>query len=189
MQIRFAPRRGTLEMEISGIVGGGPLSRWFAGEVREIPDDQVIAFSGYDGVTRQIKAVDAIFSCGPDFTDAKTTRNPLYACADCGAVPEAESFLNRFNGTMVCYNVDSDPAKDRLCTACYLARYPQFVVTHRSDGCPEEILAAAQERSAKVSKVPSSPTLASPVAAPVAATAPSRFERAKDVRPETTEEK
>lgn len=149
MQIRFTPRRGTLEMEISGIIGGGPLAKWFAGEVREVPDDQIVAFSGHDGVTRQVKAVDVIFSCGPDFTDAKTGRNPLFACVDCGAVPEAESFLNRFSGQMVAYNVESDPAKPRLCTACYLARYPEYIVTHRGDGCPEEILAQAQERAAK----------------------------------------
>lgn len=167
MQIRFQPRRGTAEMDISGIVGGHPLARWSAGDVREIGDDEQVMFTGHDGVTQPARAIDVVLSAGPDFVDARTGKNPLHSCHDCGVEALDDAHLDRFKGEMVPYRVDSDPNKPRLCVACYLARHPHYIVSHRANGVPEELLQQAQERAAKAREPEPKPVAkAAPKAAP-----------------------
>lgn len=168
MQIAFTPRRGTPEMDISGIQGGSALARWRAGEVRQIGDDQNVAFQGPDGVVRMARAIDVVFSCGPDFVDAKTGKNPQFTCADCAEHALDDSHLDRLRGVMVPYRVDCDASKPRLCVACYLGRYPQHIVAHRTAGLSEEVIAQAQERARKAQTPKPQPAPAKPDAAPAA---------------------
>ena len=145
MRIRFQPRRGTPVIELRDILGGVGLARWQAGDEREIAPGSTVLFQAGMEAPAQLDAATSIFRHGPDFVDAATGKNPLFACADCAADALAEhAYDYARDKTIPLVNA----AGARLCVTCFLGRNPSYIVEFLRQGVSKSVIAAAQKLAA-----------------------------------------
>lgn len=144
MKIRYQPRFGTAEVELRDIKGG-PFAAWRSGDEREIPAGATCAFQSGAQAATQVPVADAVFAHGPDFVDAATGKNPLYACA-CGEDALEESFTNF---ATLEQNALRDAQGKRQCLPCYLADHPQWIPALKARGTPKAVLEQAHARIEK----------------------------------------
>jgi hypothetical protein len=162
MQIRYQPRGGIQDVEIRDITGGSPYAGWHAGDVREVPDDAKVIFRQASGKRGAVRAIDAIFSAGPDWIDDATGVNPLFACATCGAVTMDEAFLDPRIGTPTPYRTDpADLTSPRLCVPDFLAAHPELEAAHVRAGIDPAIIEDAHSRRDAPDAAPEKPKHAS----------------------------
>ncbi len=141
MRIRFQPQRGTPEVELRDIKGGHPLAKWSNGEEVEIAPGTLVPFQPDGNPVRSVDAAEAIFRHGPAFVDATTGKNPLYVCADCGADALEEGFTDTHRMQFQYFTKDNGR---RLCSGCWLAAHPAYVVEFRKHGFPSQVIARGE---------------------------------------------
>lgn len=159
MRIRFAPARGTPEIELRDIAGGSPFAKWTVGEEREVSG--TVKYRKL-GVLVDMDAAEAIFRHGPDFVDAATGTNPFYTCKRCGAVTLDQFIIlwRNFGPEKVSF---VDDAGNPLCVSDYLADHPEHIVEFRFRGISADVLSRAQSIITQRSQTASKPAA---VAAP-----------------------
>jgi len=125
MRIRFQPRFGTQDIEIRDVPA--ELVRWHAGDEHDVPDD----------------VAKTIFSCGGDFVDASSGKNPLFSCAACGETCDQAQVVDPSSLT----SYDLVDANGRaLCPTDYLVVHPELEGVFRHVGFDKAIFPVAQQR-------------------------------------------
>ena len=168
MKIRYQPRFGGQTVEIRDITGGDELAMWTAGQEREVEGRSVL-FRSPGGQITSLPAATALLSCGPDFVDARTGKNPNFICSQCGDPALSEHFTDRFTLDVVHFTDDDRAGSPRQCLACWLSRHTERIPEFRRMQCSEDTLARAQALAANRSSAASAPAKApssKPAAAP-----------------------
>jgi hypothetical protein len=168
MRIRFAPRRGSVELELRDILGGSPFAKWYRGDERDIPAGAKVPFAGTNGPPVPMDLATAIFHHGPDFVDAATGKNPLYVCATCGADALAEHAFDYDKYERIPF---VDDAGNRVCIPCFLSTHPErlpyFKYTLKYARDAKDVIAKAEAIIAKKAAPAAGPRAeAQPVEAP-----------------------
>ena len=125
MRIRFQPRFGTQDIEIRDVPA--EFVRWHAGDENDVTDE----------------VAQTIFSCGGDFVDASSGKNPLFSCAVCGETCDQTQVLDP--SSLVAYDL-VDASGHVLCPTDYLVAHPELEGVFRHVGFDKAIFPAAQAR-------------------------------------------
>jgi hypothetical protein len=168
MKIRYQPLRNTPEIEIRDL-RGHKHGTWRAGEEQDIGTDEKTSFTEPDGTVVVKSLIDALFSCGPEFVDDATGKNPLFVCSSCGEHVDSDFIIDRATLEPIYLREDpKDEFSPKLCMADFLATHPEHGPRFKTAGLPSSVFAEATKRAgARVPEVSQEPP------AVIEATAPS----------------
>lgn len=142
MQIKFASRHGFQQVEARDLLSDG-YRVWSAGEVKDVPEDQVISVRLPNDQVIKSSAIKAIFAMGPNFVDVATGINPNYACARCGQESLSETYTDRTTMAAIPFQ---DAEGKRLCLTDFLAEHPELDHQFAYAGLPAEVAADVKAR-------------------------------------------
>jgi len=153
MRIKYVASRGISPLLLHGVQGES--GTWYAGEIRDYGPNDELKVRPNRGEAVTVNAIDFIFSCGVEFVNPDTNKNPQYQCATCGEVTTALGFIDKSSHEAPFVEYRNPEGKPQ-CLRDWLADNPRYISQHARTVYDQSVIADAKAivgaREAKVTQ-------------------------------------